>query len=128
MSINETIKRLERLQGRDKHVGKECRKFVRLAYPPQNRPVLKVENYEVEVVDISEMGMRLFNYMQHKFGRYIKGMVVFHSGTSIEINGEIIWQFKNELGLLASRIPRFIIEEEAYNLLRYFQEKGEKPY
>jgi hypothetical protein len=90
--------------------------------------VLQVSNYKLEVIDISGTGMRLFNYMQHKFDKYIKGMVVFQSGTSIEVNGKIIWQFKNELGLLANRIPRLIIEEEVYNLLRYFQEKHGKLY
>jgi hypothetical protein len=126
MSIHEIIERLERFQGRDKHVGKESRKSIRLAYPSQKRPVLKVRNYQVEVVDISEGGMRLFNYMQHKFDPKIKGLVEFPSGASYAVIGEVVWQFKNELGLLASRIPLFIIEEEADNLLRYFQEKEGK--
>jgi len=128
MSINELIIRLERFQGRDQYVGQEKRKYVRLLYPPQKRPVLKVENYKVEVVDISEEGMKLFNYMQHKFGPNIQGMVEFPSGVSYEVNGQVIWQFENELGLLANRIPRFIIEQEIEYLLRYFQEKEAKPY
>ncbi|MBC8392322.1 MAG: PilZ domain-containing protein [Deltaproteobacteria bacterium] len=123
MSINGLIERLEYLQGRDQHVGQEKRKFVRLIYPPPKRPLLKVRNYEVEVVDISERGIRLFNYMQHEFDKNIQGMVVFQNGTSLEVNGEIVWQFKNELGLLGTHIPRIIIEKEAYNLSRYFQEK-----
>jgi len=128
MSINELIIRLERFQGRDQYVGQEKRKYVRLLYPPQKRPVLKVENYKVEVVDISEEGMKLFNYMQHKFGPNIQGMVEFPSGVSYEVNGQVVWQFENELGLLANRIPRFIIEQEIEYLLRYFQEKEAKPY
>jgi len=127
MSINELIVRLERIQGRDQYVGQEKRKYVRLLYPPEKRPVLKVGNYKVEVVDISEGGMKLFNYMQHKFDPNIQGMVVFPSGASYEVNGKVAWQFKNELGLLSNPIPRFIIEEEIEYLLRYFQEKEAKP-
>lgn len=128
MSINELIVRLERFQGRDQYVGQEKREYVRLLYPPPKRPVLKVGNYKVEVVDISEGGMKLFNYMQHKFGPNIQGMVVFPSGVSYEVNGKVAWQFKNEIGLLSNRIPLFVIEGEVEYLLRYFQEKEAKPY
>lgn len=128
MSINELILRLERFQGRDPYAGQEKRKYVRLLYPPPKRPVLKVGKYKVEVVDISEGGMRLFNYMQHKFGPNLQGMVEFPSGVSYEVKGEVVWQFKNELGLLSNPIPRFIIEQEVEHLLRYFQEKEAKPY
>ncbi len=128
MSIKELIVRLERFQGRGQYVEQEKRKYVRLLYPPKKRPVLKVGNYKVEVVDISEGGMKLFNYMQHKFGPNIQGMVVFQNGVSYEVNGKVAWQFKNEIGLLSNRIPRFIIEEEVEYLLRYFQEKEAKPY
>ena len=82
----------------------------------------------MEVVDISEGGMKLFNYMKHKFGSNIHGMIEFPSGASYEVKGEIVWQFENELGLLSNPIPRFIIEEEVEYLLRYFQEKEPKPY
>ena len=85
MSINELILRLERFQGRGQYVGQEKRKYIRLLYPPQKRPVLKVGNYKVEVVDISEGGLKIFNYMQHKFGPNIQGMIVFLSGASYEV-------------------------------------------
>jgi hypothetical protein len=120
MSILEIIERLERFQGKDKHGGPERRKFLRLVYPPSKRPTLKIKNIELEVVDISENGMKLFNYMQHKFDHKIRGTVIFPSGISIEINGEIAWQYKNEIGLFSTRIPRLIIEEEAYSLLQHY--------
>ena len=128
VAINEIIERLEKYQGKDKHTGQENRQFIRLVYPPDKRPVLNIEKYKVEVVDISERGMRLFNYMQHQLSQNIEGVVLFQSGISIEIKGKIVWQYKNELGMIANNIPRFIIEEEAYNLLRHFQEKERKPY
>ena len=82
----------------------------------------------MEVVDISERGIKIFNYMQHKFGPNIQGMVVFPSRISYEVTGKVVWQFKNELGLLTSRIPSFIIKQEVEYLLRYFQEKKDTLY
>lgn len=123
MSIAEIIERLEQLQGRGKYPGKECRNFIRLVYPPEKRPLLKIKDVEVEVVDISERGLKLFNYMRHKFGKSVKGLVFFTNGRSIEVDGEIVWHYKNELGILSKRLPLFIIEDEAYDLLRYFQKK-----
>jgi len=128
MSINELLLRLERIQGRDPYVGQEKRKAARLLYPPNQRPILKIGNCEVEVVDISEGGLKIHNYMRHKFGPNIQGMIVFQSGASYEIDGKVVWQFKNELGLFFERIPLFIIKEEIYYLLRYFQTREAKTY
>ena len=122
-TVNELILRLERLQGKGPYGKPEKRKIVRLLYPPEKRPLLKVGNHKVEVVDISEVGMRIFNYMQHEFDPDIKGMIQFQSGVTYNLAGKIVWQFKNELGMLFNRIPLLIIEEEAEYLLRYFQEK-----
>ncbi|MBU0988261.1 MAG: PilZ domain-containing protein [Proteobacteria bacterium] len=120
MSFEELFERLEMLQGRDKYTGQERRKFARLVYPPSKRPILKIKNCELEVIDVSERGMKLFNYMQHKLDYKILGTVFFPSGMSIEINGEIAWQYKNEIGLFNTRIPRFIIEEEIATLLKHY--------
>jgi PilZ domain len=125
-NVNELILRLERLQGRVRYCKQEKRKCIKLLYPPPKRPVIEVGNFHVEVVDISDIGMRIFNYMQHEFGPSIQGMIVFQSGSSYSINGKVVWQFKNELGMLFERIPRLIIEEEAEYLLQYFQEKENK--
>lgn len=127
-AINELILRLERLQGRDQYCEKEKRNCVRLLYPPPQRPVLKVENLKVEVVDISEVGMRIFNYMQHALGPKIHGTVIFQCGVSFSLNGKVVWQFKNELGILSKRIPLFIIEQEAEHLLKYFHRNQNKKY
>jgi hypothetical protein len=121
MSIEELIERVERLQKRDKYTGPERRKSYRLVYPPKKRPMLKYGNHELEIVDISERGMRLFNYNNHKIKPNIQGTIVFSSGLSIDVKGKIAWHYKNELGLFTNNIPRSIIEEEMYSLLR---EKG----
>ncbi|MFH2218500.1 MAG: PilZ domain-containing protein [Pseudomonadota bacterium] len=117
MSFKELIEQVERLQGRNKYGGPERRKHARLIYPPKKRPMLKVGIVEIEIVDISEQGMRLFNYKQHKFDENIRGTVKFLSGGHLEVQGKIVWQFRNELGLFTTRIPRHLIEEETYALL-----------
>jgi len=99
MSMKDLIKRLERLQGKDKYPGPERRKFNRVLYPPKKRPILKIRNIELEIVDISEMGMKLFNYKEHKLDQNLQGTVVFSSGKSVDVKGKIVWHFKNELGL-----------------------------
>lgn len=111
-------KLLKRLRGKDKYDGPERRKFARLKYPPSHRPKLKIKDYELEVIDISEEGLKFLNYMQKKFGKKIYGTVVLLSGKSIEVTGKIVWQSENELGLLAASIPRSTIIEEIHTLLR----------
>lgn len=123
MEVQELIERLERLQGRAKYAGREKRKYARLAYPPKRRPILSVGDCELEVVDISEGGMKLFNYKQHQLTPEIRGTIEFASGITFEVSGKIIWQYRNELGLFTTRIPRFIIEEETYFLMRCYQQQ-----
>lgn len=83
--------------------------------------MLKYRDYKLEVIDISERGMKLLNYRQHRIDQNIQGTVELLSGISIDVAGKIAWQFRNELGLFITHIPRTIIEEERYALLR---EKG----
>lgn len=83
--------------------------------------MLKYRDYKLEVIDISERGMKFLNYRQHRIDQNIQGTVELLSGISIDVAGKIAWQFRNELGLFITHIPRTIIEEERYALLR---EKG----
>jgi len=111
-------KLLERWQGKDKYDGAERRKYFRLIYPPGKRPRLKVREHELEIIDISEQGMKLLNYMQRNIGKYISGTVELYSGESIDIIGKVVWLYKNELGLLTTRLPQSILIKEVRALLR----------
>jgi len=124
MRIEELIARLEWYQGKATYSGNEKRKNTRLIYPAQKRPILKTGKHHLEVLDVSEGGMRLFNYLRYRLDPSIQGIVAFISGASFEVKGKTIWHYKNELGLIYCQIPRIIIEEEAGYLLRYFQNKG----
>ncbi len=111
-------KLLTRRQEKDTYDGFEKREFARLAYPSSQRPTLKVKEHELEVFDISEGGLKFLNYMQIKFGKKISGTVKFLSGKSIDINGKIVRQHNNEIGLLITPISEAILIEEIRTLIR----------
>lgn len=98
--------------------GIEKRKSIRLTYPPVRRPMLKVQEHELEVLNISEQGVKILNQKQIKLSKNVSGNVVFQSGNSIELIGKIVWKFENELGMLVTQIPRAVIIEEVRALLR----------
>jgi len=80
--------------------------------------MLKVQEHELEVLNISEQGVKILNQKQTKLSKNVSGNVVFSSGKSIELIGKIAWQFENELGLFVTQIPRSVIVEEVRALLR----------
>ena len=117
---------LERLlqlwQGKTKKMipkdGAEKREFMRLAYPSDRRPTLKVQEHELEVLDISEQGIKILDDKQIELNESISGSVVFSSGISLELTGKIKWQHENKLGLFVTPIPRSIILDEVRALLQ----------
>jgi hypothetical protein len=87
-------------------------------YPPNKRPTLKIRDNELEIINISEEGLKFLNFMQRKFGEKVSGTVIFSNGNSIDVIGKIIWEHGNEFGMLVARIQRNIIIEEIRALLR----------
>ena len=90
----------------------EKREFARLVYPPAKRPTLKVGENELEIIDISEKGVRLLNNNQVNLDKSIYGEALLLSGRSINVDGEVAWNNNNEVGLLMALIPSSIIAEE----------------
>ena len=117
-------KLLKRWQGKDKYDGPEKRNFVRLVYPSSKRPTFKIKEHELEVIDISEEGLKLLNPMQKGFGEKVYGTIALLSGKSIDITGKIVWQAEGTFGLLTTRIPRSTIIEEIRTLLRIIGSSG----
>jgi len=111
-------KLLKRWQGKDKYDGSEKRKFARLVYPSSKRPAFKIKKHELEVIDISEEGLKLLNPMQRVFGEKVYGTIALLSGESMDISGKIVWQAEGAFGLLTTRIPKSTIIEEIRTLLR----------
>lgn len=88
------------------------REFVRLEYPPGNRPVLKLKESQLEIIDISEKGLKLSNQDQLPLGRLIHGEAELLSGRIVPVDGEVAWSLNNEVGLLMALLPSSIIAEE----------------
>lgn len=106
--------------------GVDRRKFIRIVYPPSTRPRLKVKEHELEVLDISEEGMRILNYRQIKIRGKIFGTVFFSSGKSKELTGKIVWQHENEIGLFITHISRSTLLDEVRALLRKMSNKTDE--
>lgn len=109
---------LQRWQGQDKYDGPEKRNFARLIYPSSKRPVFKIKKHELEVIDISEEGLKLLNPLQRNFGEKVYGRIALLSGESTDMTGRIVWQAQGALGVLTTRIPRSTIISEIRTLLR----------
>ncbi len=111
-------KLLKRWHGKDKYDGPEKRKFARLIYPPSQRPTFKIKEHKLEVIDISEEGLKLLNPMLEEFVGKVYGTVALLSGKSMGISGKIVWRAEGTLGFLATRIPESTIIKELRTLLR----------
>lgn len=118
MSIRERIKKWQEKNGaaRCPEVA-ERRQFPRLVYARGERPILKIRDCELEVLDISEKGLKLLNIRQERLGDKIHGTIVFLSGRTVPVTGTIVWQQKKELGVLVSDISPSVVQEEVRALL-----------
>jgi len=117
-------KLLKRWQGKNKYYGPEKRNFARLAYPSSKRPILKIKEHELEVIDISEEGLKILNPMQRDCGGKVHGTIALLSGKSSDITGKIVWQAEGIFGLLTTRIPHSTIIEEIRTLLQTMGSSG----
>ncbi|MBL7181408.1 MAG: PilZ domain-containing protein [Desulfobacterales bacterium] len=111
-------KLLERLSKKEKQVAEERRKFARLVYPPKKRPKFKVREQEMEVIDISEKGIKFLKNKQAEISECVHGTTELLSGNSLDITGKIVWEHNSEVGVLITKIPESIIVEEIRTILR----------
>ena len=116
------IKKISKLwKGKDKKTrsssedqgGREKRAFIRLEYPPDKRPKFIIGNDEMEVINISERGLKFVNDPEIPMGKFINGTIVLSKTISIKIKGTIVWSEGNAAGVLISGvIPQNIMEEQ----------------
>lgn len=93
--------------------GSEKRSYIRIAYRPENRPKLKLKEGDLDVIDISESGIRCINDRGIKLDKSIRGTVSFLCGESVAVEGDIVWEKNSELGLLLKHlIPSEEMEKE----------------
>ena len=97
------------------HDGPERREHTRIVYKPSQRPSLEVENHELEIVDISEGGVRIIidpNIILF-YEPLTQGTLNLLGGDRIDIEGEIVWIIGDEVRLkFRSLIPSTTIKKE----------------
>ena len=97
------------------HDGPERREHTRIVYKPSQRPSLKVENHELEIVDISEGGVRIIinpNVILF-YEPLTQGTLNLLGGDSIDIEVEIVWIMGDEIRLkFKNLIPYTTIKKE----------------
>ncbi len=84
----------------EEYEGSERRSYFRILYQPTNRPKLTIESHVFEIADISEGGIRLINHQNIKLEEAVHGTATFLFGETIDIEGTIVWEQNNEIGLL----------------------------
>ena len=95
------------------YAGSERRSYFRILYKPTKRPKLSVDKNEFEIADISEGGIRFINEREVDLGKQIRGTATFLIGESVDIEGDIVWNQGDEIGLLLkSFIPSATMEKE----------------
>lgn len=90
----------------------ERRAYKRLGYPPDRRPTLKFGPHELEILNISERGLKLSNPDKLSFDQVTDGRTVMLSGKQITVNGKVAWSLNREVGMVMDPIPKAIIDEE----------------
>jgi len=76
--------------GIKKYDGVERRKALRVTYPPDNRPWIRVGENKFEIADISEWGLRFLTVRKIEFQNWIRGTVKLLCGESIDVEGSIV--------------------------------------
>lgn len=111
-------KLLERLRGKDTYKDTEKRAYARLVYPSMRRPKLKIKENAMDVIDISEKGVKFKKDKHQILGECVHGTTELLSGKSIDIAGKIVWESDNEVGLLVAQITESVIINEIRTILR----------
>ena len=111
-------KLLERLKGKDKYEHTEKRAYARLVYPSLRRPKLKIKENELEVIDISEKGVKFIKGKHQTLSECVHGTTMLLSGKAIEIAGKIVWESDNQVGLLVAQIKESVIIDEIRTILK----------
>lgn len=97
----------------EEYEGSERRTYFRILYQSTKRPKLIIGKHELEIADISEGGMRLINNQNTKLEKSVRGTTTFLYGESMNIEGTIVWEQNNEIGLLLKAyIPPAIMQKE----------------
>ena len=97
----------------EENEGSERRTYFRILYQSTKRPKLIIGKHEFEIADISEGGIRLINNQNIKLAESVRGTTTFLYGESMDLEGTIVWEQNNEIGLLLKDyIPPATMQKE----------------
>ena len=99
------------------------RAFYRLVYPLTARPRLRVGPYPLEVIDLSEEGIRVLQNpaLQLVVGEGFEGTIDLPSGPSLPIEGMVLWVDPPRIGArLIQGVPFSVMLEEQRYIQRRF--------
>jgi len=99
--------------------GEDKRYYDRVEYPLGQRPVLKVEGYEMDILNLSLTGLYFIHDTKWnmEIDQWVDGEIVFSDGKSIDISGQVVWEKGNEAGVHLSGGMAFSIIEKEIALL-----------
>jgi hypothetical protein len=108
---------LEQLPEKQTYKAVNKREYVRLHYPPLKRPKLQIKGQEIDVIDISEKGVKILKDNKAKFNECLIGTLALLSGKFLDLAGKIIWEGDSFAGVLTTRIPKSVIVGEILTLV-----------
>jgi len=91
----------------------ERRAFPRIRHRLNRRPRLVLEKEELEVLDISERGLRFENKGSFRLQDWVRGTLVFSDESTLDINGLVVRKQTNSVSLqLIATIPADMLARE----------------
>ncbi|MFC1799270.1 PilZ domain-containing protein [Thermodesulfobacteriota bacterium] len=81
--------------------GPERRKYFRyqIIFSPRQEAKLIIGDHTFKVLDFSEGGLRFIKAENINLDRRVNGTLVYSDGKAAEIDGEVIWDVGEEVGL-----------------------------
>jgi len=103
----------------DNYRPPERRRCYRVTSPDAARCRLRIGERSFEVVDISRRGIRFLNPDKIKLSEWIGASITLHDGSSLAIEGKVIWTDDHLLGMqLLDPIPPYMILSEQCYLIQ----------
>lgn len=98
--------------------GSEKRTYIRISYAVGNRPRLKIGQIDVDIMDLSESGIRIVKNDGLTLDKTIHGIIALLCGKSVAIDADVVWDKNGETGLLLTHlIPSDIMEKEKQHVI-----------
>ena len=99
--------------GPGKPTDRDRREYPRIQHRLNRRPCLHINNRELEVLDISERGIRFINSTGINFKEWVRGTLVFSDKSTVSIHGIIVRRQGDTVSLqLIATIPSEMIAKE----------------